>query len=135
MGRYCAWEVAWHLAHLQPRQAFRRLSPNGASPSAPTITPSPAARSSPRGKGLGDGGRPSNPLRIYYPSTQQLKQAFAPFATLTRVWPLGLFLPPTYLESLTRRAWFPFRLFAALDRRLPIPLWADHTVYELTRLN
>lgn len=110
MGRWCAWEIAWHLVHLQPRRAFRRLSPTGV-PATPDEQP---------------------PLLIHYPSTAALRSAFAPSFRLTRVWPLGLFLPPTALEPLTRRPWFPFRFLAALDR-LRWPLLADHTVYELIR--
>jgi len=131
MGRWCAWEIAWHLARLQPRRAFRRLGSSGVpaslneQPSHPPGTPSPAAFS--RGKGPGDGGLP---LLIHYPSTPALRRAFSPAFRLTRVWPLGLLLPPTVLEPLTRRPWFPFRLFATLDRRLHWPLLADHTVYE-----
>jgi SAM-dependent methyltransferase len=112
MGRWCAWEIAWGLARLQPRRAFRRLSPSGV----------PATLN-----------EQSSPLRIHYPSTTALRRAFSPAFRLTRVWPLGLFLPPTALEPLTRRPWFPFRLFALLDRRLPWPLLGDHTVYELVR--
>jgi len=112
MGRWCAWEIAWGLARLQPRRAFRRLSPSGV-PASSNEQPSP--------------------LRIHYPSTAALRRAFSPAFRLTRASPLGLFLPPTALEPLTRRPWFPFHLFTLLDRRLPWPLLADHTVYEFAR--
>lgn len=111
MGRWCAWEIAWHLAHGQPRQAFRRLARGGAFAQA------------------GPGAR----MTVYYPTTAALRRAFAPHFRLDRVWPLGLLLPPSILEPLTQRRWFPWRLFVALDRRLPAPLWADHTVYEFVR--
>jgi hypothetical protein len=110
MGRWCAWEIAWHLLHLQPRRAFRRLGRAGATTHA--------------------GGAA---FTVYYPSTSALRRDFAPHFGLRRVWPLGLLLPPTYLEPLTRRRWFPFRLAAALDRRLRWPRWADHSVYEFVR--
>jgi len=110
MGRYCAWEIGWHLLHLQPRRAFRRLNPGGATSQGGGVT-----------------------FTVFYPSTAALRRAFAPHFRLARAWPLGLFLPPTYLEPLTRQRWFPFRLCAALDRRLPWPMWADHTVYEFVR--
>lgn len=110
MGRYCAWEIGWHLLHLQPRRALRRLNPAGATSQAGGAT-----------------------FTVYYPSTAALRRDFAPHFRLDRVWPLGLCLPPTYLEPLTRRRWFPFRLAAALDRRLPWPLLADHTVCEFVR--
>jgi SAM-dependent methyltransferase len=109
MGRWCAWEVAWHLAHGQPRLAFRRLR-SGAS-----------AR-------VG-----SAPLSVYYPTTPELRRAFAPEFQLQRAWPLGLWLPPSYLEPLTRRRGFPWRALLALEHGFPWLLWADHTVYEWVR--
>ncbi len=110
MGRYCAWEIGWHWLHLQPRRAFRRLNRAGAASQAGGAT-----------------------FAVYYPSTAALRRDFAPHFRLDRAWPLGLCLPPTYLEPLTRRRWFPFRLAAALDRRLAWPPLADHTVYEFVR--
>jgi SAM-dependent methyltransferase len=112
MGRWCAWEVVWHLAHAQPRRAFRRLAAAGAEAQA-------------RG-----GAR----LTIFYPSTDALRRALAPRFRLERAWPLGLALPPSYLEPLTLRWWFPWRLLARLERRLSRPLWSDHTVYEFVRV-
>jgi SAM-dependent methyltransferase len=110
MGRWCAWEIGWHLLRCQPRTAFRRVQRGGAVAHVGGV-----------------------PMTVHYPSTGALRRAFAPHFRLERVWPLGLLLPPSYLEPLTRRAWFPWRLLAALDRRLPWPLWADHTVYEWVR--
>jgi len=110
MGRWCAWEILWHLAHLDRRAAFRRLHPEGAVAWV--------------------GG---TAVRVRYPATASLRRAFAPHFHLTRVRPLGVLLPPSYLEPLTRRRVFPFRLFAWLDRRLPLPLWGDHVLYEFRR--
>jgi SAM-dependent methyltransferase len=110
MGRWCAWEIAWHLLRFQPRQAFRRLRRGGAVAHV--------------------GGAP---MTVHYPSTAALRRAFSAHFQLDRLEPLGLLLPPSYLEPLTRRAWFPFCLFAALDHRLPWLLLADHTVYEFVR--
>ena len=110
MGRWCGWEIGWHLLHGQPRRAFRRLNPKGATSQA--------------------GGAD---FTVYYPSTAALTRDLAPHFRLVRAWPLGLWLPPTYLEPLTRRRWFAFRLAAGLERRLPWPLLADHTVYEFVR--
>jgi ubiquinone/menaquinone biosynthesis C-methylase UbiE len=112
MGRHCAWEIAWHLLHGDPATAFRRWR---------------------RGGVLARVGKAT--MNVYYPSTAELRRAFAPHFRLTRVRPLGNFLPPSYLEPLTRRWWFPFRLFAWLDKHLPWPLWADHTVYEWVKEN
>jgi SAM-dependent methyltransferase len=110
MGRWCAWEIAWHLLRLQPRAAFRRLRRGGAVAHVGGV-----------------------PMTVHYPSTTALRRAFDPYFQLESLRPLGLFLPPSYLEPLTRRPWFPFRLFTALDRRLPWPLLADHTLYTWRR--
>lgn len=107
MGRHCAWEIAWHLLHGDPTTAFRRWRRGGALARVGEAT-----------------------MNVYYPTTAELRRAFAPHFRLTRVRPLGNFLPPSYLEPLTRRWWFPFRSFAWLDWHLSYPLWADHTIYE-----
>ena len=110
MGRWCAWEILWSLAHLDPRTAFRRW------------------RGGPARANVGGAS-----MTVYYPATAALRRAFAPHFRLERARPLGLFLPPSYLEPLTRRRYFPFRLLADLDRRLPFPPWGDHTLYEWVR--
>ncbi len=114
MGRWCAWEVVWYLAHGRPRTAFRRLGPVRAR--------------------MGGGGAWGCPAcTVHYPTAAGVRRAFAPFFRLRRARPLGLFLPPSYLEPLTRRACFPLRAFGALDRLAPRPLWGDHTLYEFMR--
>lgn len=111
MGRWCAWEIGWHLGRLRPTTAFRRLQKGGAVAHVAGA-----------------------PVNVHYPSTRALRRAFSPHFRLVAQRPIGLFLPPSYLEPLTRRPWFPFRLFAALDRRLPYPPLADHTLYHFVRL-
>ena len=110
MGRWCAWEILWHLAHLDLSTALRRLNREGAMARV--------------------GGAA---MRVYYPTTAALRRAAEPHFRLTRVRPLGLFLPPSYLEPLARRRFFPFRLLAFLDRRIGYPPWGDHTLYEFRR--
>src|SRR3990172_6277928 len=110
MGRWCAWEILWHLAHLDLSTALRRLNREGAMARV--------------------GG---SAMRVYYPTTAALRRAAEPHFRLTRVRPLGLFLPPSYLEPLARRRFFPFRLLAFLDRRIGYPPWGDHTLYEFRR--
>jgi len=110
MGRHCAWEILWHLLHGDTATAFRRWRHGGALARVGEAT-----------------------MTVHYPSTTELRRAFAPHFRLVRVLPLGNFLPPSYLEPLTRRRWFPFQVFTRLDRQLPWPLWADHTIYEFVR--
>ena len=72
-------------------------------------------------------------MTVHYPSTRALRRAVAPYFRLVSQRPIGLCLPPSYLEPLTRRRGFPFRLFAALDRRLAWPPLADQTLYHFVR--
>ena len=55
MGRWCAWEIGWHLLRLQPRTAFRRLRRGGAVAHV--------------------GGAP---LTVHYPSTAALQARLCP---------------------------------------------------------
>jgi SAM-dependent methyltransferase len=111
MGPLCPWEIGWHLAHGQPRMAFRRWrQPARARVGAVTIP-------------------------IWYPSARALRRAFAPAFTHRLTRPLGLLLPPSYLGHLVE-GW-P-RLFGALDRweRIIAPLWGgwgDHYILVLER--
>ncbi len=111
MGRWCAWEILWHLGHLAPHTAFRRLPRGGAEVQVG------ASR-----------------LRVYYPKLSELRTTFEGSGfRWVQARPLGLLLPPSYLEPLTKQRWFPFDLFARWDRSLSWPLWGDHTIVELTR--
>lgn len=110
MGPWVPWEWGAYLLQGQPAKAFRRLRP---------------------------GGLCWRGLTVHYPSIGRLRKAFAPAFKLERVAALGALLPPSYLETWTRR--HP-RLLAALDRwerRLerfpPLPQLADHYVAELVR--
>ncbi|HSR33307.1 MAG TPA: methyltransferase domain-containing protein [Anaerolineae bacterium] len=95
MNRLCAWEIFWGLLHLQPGQAFRRLS--GDWVAAGLVAPE---------------GRLSVPTRYYRPGT--FARAFAPHFRLRRVRALPVFLPPPYLDALVER--HP----ALLDRLEPV---------------
>ncbi len=115
INRWCAWEILWHLLHLQPRVAFRRLRRGGVD-----------AR-------VGEGF-----VHTWYPSLGSIRRAFAPGFRLTRVTGLGVFLPPSYLEPVVaRRAWL-FRLLARLERAtaplLPFSRIADHVIVEFVRV-
>lgn len=113
-GRWCAWEILWYLARINPRKAFRRIGKQGA-----TVQIN------------------GNNLRIHYPSPRSLKRAFAPYFRLMAQEGVGILVPPTYLDPLANL--FPGAMQAAahLDRTLSgIPFirsWADHTLLTFER--
>jgi SAM-dependent methyltransferase len=114
MGPFCLWEIAWHLLRGRWRTAFRRLR-NG--------TP---AR-------IGEGAV----AWVEYPSPRRLGAEFAPYFRPVRTMGLGVFLPPTYLDSWVER--WP-RFFAYLERwerrfrRFPPWTWlGDHYLMVFRR--
>jgi len=113
MGPFCPWEVAWHVAHGEPRSAVRRWRRGG------------VAR-------VGDGQR----MRVWYPSPRTLRGEFAPWFDALGARGLGVVLPPTGLCGIVEaRPRLRGTLATAEDlaRRLPFAAWlADHhlTVFE-----
>ena len=79
MGRFCAWETAWHLLHGRPRKAFRRLfAPKG---------------------GIESSLRSACPFRVFYPSISMLAGAFHEGFYLRSVRSIGVLVPPSYMEG------------------------------------
>jgi SAM-dependent methyltransferase len=76
MGPFCPWEIVWHLAHGQVRQAFRRFARDGA---------------------LARVG--CNTVRVFYPSPRTLIKLCEPYFKPLRVSGLGVFVPPPYVQS------------------------------------
>jgi SAM-dependent methyltransferase len=114
LNRWCVWEIAWHVLHLQPRVAFRRLRRDGVD-----------ARI---GEGL---------VRVWYPSIGSIRRVFAPAFQLQRVAGLGIWLPPSYLEPVVARRPCLFRWLARLERAtasaFPFSHSADHVLLEFER--
>jgi len=110
MGRWCLWEIAWHLLKLRPGAAFRRWRQGRAVPV--------------------DGG---GSLRVWYPTPGQLEREFRPAFELVETIGVGAFVPPPYLEPVV--ATRP-RLLGLLDRletrfghRRPWAVTADHVLF------
>jgi hypothetical protein len=118
MNRWCAWEIAWGLLHLRPREALRRLARAGVD----------AGLAAP-------GGRLSVPTRYYSP--RALARAFAPHFELHRVRALPVLLPPPYLAHLVARRPQALARLARLERRVrdrfPFHSLGDHTLLVLAR--
>ncbi len=110
MGPLVPWEMAWFVAHGEPRKALRRLRP---------------------------GGTPWRGLTVRYPSIRRLRRALAGDFSVRRVAAIGALVPPTFAEAWASR--HP-RLLDALDRwerrweRIPpLPWLADHYLIEFDR--
>ncbi len=131
MGPFCPWEIVWHLAHGQVRQAFRRFARDGAR-----------AR-------VGD-----NTVRVFYPSSRTLINLCEPYFKSLRVSGLGVFIPPPYVQSrqysvsssqidtsnlaiVPRTALWLLNTAHWLERRVahrfPFNQWGDHYILELER--
>ncbi|MGE5326918.1 MAG: class I SAM-dependent methyltransferase [Deltaproteobacteria bacterium] len=114
-GRWCAWEIAWHLAHGNPRKAFRRQDRNGAVAHL-------------------NGAE----LRIVYPAVRDLSRAFAPYFRLKSRQGVGVLVPPTYLEPLAFQFPRAFRNAEHFDRalsRIPVVrIFADHILLTFERI-
>jgi SAM-dependent methyltransferase len=118
MNRVCLWEIAWGLAHLRTRDAFRRLRKGWilAGLAAP-------------------GGRLSVPTRYFSPGT--FARAFAPDFKLQSVRSLPALLPPPYLDHLPLRHPTLFARLEALEYRLghraPFRSLGDHFLATMVR--
>lgn len=95
MGPACAWETVWHLAHRDPRRAFRRWRAGGAAAD------------------LGGG-----PFVVRYPSARALARLLTPELRLVRVAAVGCVLPPVYAGDWLAGRPRAVAWLAALDRRV-----------------
>jgi SAM-dependent methyltransferase len=109
MGRWCAWEVAWHLLRLEPAAAFRRRRQGREVP-------------------LDGGGS----VRVWYPSRRALRREFKPHFDHLETVGIGAFLPPPYLDPVLaarpRLLALLGRLETALADRRPWSWLADHAL-------
>jgi SAM-dependent methyltransferase len=115
MGRCCLWEITWYLAQGKPVKALRRFQREGVT-----------AR-------LAEGAN----VHVRYPSVRLLAQTFAPEFQLKSVTGIGVFVPPSYLETWANR--FPglfglsVRTDSLLGRCPGIRAFADHILLEFRR--
>jgi ubiquinone/menaquinone biosynthesis C-methylase UbiE len=118
MNRWCAWEIAWGLLHLQPRQALRRLGSGWIQ--AGLATPA---------------GRTRVPARYYSP--RGFARPFAPQFRVRRVLGLPVLLPPPHLAHLLDRepAFFSRveRIEGRIHHRIPFRTLGDHFLIVLGR--
>lgn len=98
MNRWCAWEIAWGLARLRPREAARRLG-RGWRPARMSAGPGEAASTIP----------------VRYFSPRAFARVFAPGFRLERCLGYPILIPPPYLAGRWPAA--PERL-GPLERRM-----------------
>lgn len=114
LGPCCVWEIAWYLTRGQPQKAFRRVR----SENTTQILS-------------------GTPVRVFYPTARSLERMFAPEFRLKAMKGVGIFVPPSYLESWAIR--FPrlLRLAIKADSRfegcIGVRELADHILLILER--
>ena len=112
-SRVCVVELAWFLLHGQVGKAVRRLSGKAAA----------------RVGGL--------TLEVSYPTVRTVRRLFSPWFRLQSRSAVGLFVPPSYLESWARRHDKLFGRLEKLDQIfscLPIlRVTGDHVLLEFVR--
>jgi ubiquinone/menaquinone biosynthesis C-methylase UbiE len=115
-GRVCAWEILWYVGRGNWKKAFRRLRLGGG-----------AAQ-------LAEG----TALPVYYPQVGTLARLFSPHFQLRRWSGVGVAVPPTYLEPMSRR--FPgiLGVLAEADRWMGacpvLRCLADHALINFERI-
>lgn len=109
LGKCCAWEMLHFLGQREPRRAFRRFASGGI--------------------------RSSLGITVYYPKSAEVIAAFRPHFNLVRWGGVGLFVPPSYVPSLSDNA---TNTLATMDRHLTcVPLlraFADHRIFIFRRI-
>jgi ubiquinone/menaquinone biosynthesis C-methylase UbiE len=113
-SRFCAWETLWFLSHMDVSKAFRRLT----------------GRTNARINGAS--------IPVWYPSIRFLHEAFSGWFHLRSFRAVGLFVPPSYVESFIRRHKTLISLFANLDRLLAglpfLRCLGDHVLLDFERI-
>jgi SAM-dependent methyltransferase len=95
IGRFVPWEIAWYIAHGNPRRALLRFK---------KVT-------------VGRIGEDAV-VSVRYPSVRKLAGIFAPGFRLEKRQGIGIALPPSYLEHLAQKFPLVVNRLASLDRRI-----------------
>jgi ubiquinone/menaquinone biosynthesis C-methylase UbiE len=111
--RVCLWEITWYIAHGNFQKAFRRL----------------------RGRTIARLGEIFIP--VWYPTIRELRRSFAPWFRLRSVRAVGLFVPPSYVESSISSRESVLRWLESMDRMLAaMPVLrgvGDHVLLEFEK--
>jgi ubiquinone/menaquinone biosynthesis C-methylase UbiE len=127
MGRFCVWETLWYLLHAQPVKAFRRWS---------GVVPTAAYR---EGRKVTQGSvGPGYRFEVFYPTVAEIASAFKEHFRLIHFRSIGVFVPPSYVESWARATPAFFRQLGRLD--LLVGAWpglraaGDHRLLIFVRI-
>jgi ubiquinone/menaquinone biosynthesis C-methylase UbiE len=112
-SRVCVGELVWYLLHGQTQKAFRRFS----------------------GKAKAQVGGVT--ISVSYPTAGEVQGAFAPWFELERRQAIGLFVPPSYVESWAKRHRETIEYLEKIDAAFEdVPVLrdlGDHVLLEFTR--
>lgn len=119
MNRFCSWEMVWYLSRAKLFRALRRLSAGK--------------------EGLIASMHTDHQMRVFYPSARKMKSNYKKYFRLTSLHGIGVFVPPSFMESWVSRK--P-RFLAKMDlldqcfRDWPIlRVIGDHVLLVFTRTN
>jgi hypothetical protein len=111
--RYCAWETGYYLLHGNRQKAFRRFRGSSNAKIGTTTIP------------------------VYYPSPEDIQQAFSPEFRLISVTGVGITVPPSYMEGWVLKHPRLLQAFEAIDSTIRSwPLFrtlGDHMLLLLER--
>jgi ubiquinone/menaquinone biosynthesis C-methylase UbiE len=112
--RVCAWELVHFGIHLDFRRAVRRLS------------------------GLAVVSFDSHQVPVHYPTVSQIRKIFSPWFRLKTIRGIGVFVPPSYMESWARTNPTLLKRLQTLDSLLAgspvLRITGDHVLLFFERL-
>jgi len=114
MGPLCPWEATWHLLHLEPRTALRRLRAGVVARVAGGAT-----------------------VAVWYPTPRRVQREFADGFVRRELLGIGCLMPPPYLSHLAHTWPRSVQLLARIEgrwrHRFPWPWLSDHFLLSLER--
>lgn len=107
MSQYCIWESAYHFFKGETEKEQRRRQPM------------------PIKVRLGE-----DEIDVWYAKFRETAAFFYPEFSLLSAFPIGLFVPPSYLEHFFRRNKTLLRLSEGMDRVFALPLFSDYADHQ-----
>lgn len=112
MPEFCLWETVYFMAHLQFRKAFRRLNKNGVVANLAGAT-----------------------VRTWYYNPRRVKKCAQKYFDRLSTQPIGIVVPPSYLENFFLNRHGSLQKLGRLEQRLSSKSFfagmADHYIIDL----